>query len=122
METDISVVFLRSLHFSRYTKLLFQGNDAFTYYNVRYDRIWYRYCFERFSWYANMILIYTYIHTCITSCQNSMSICTAFSILRNIYQAYTYMRKRNSHLHSLLLLLNISFVYIRQSAYFWTMS
>ena len=58
----IIVVLLCSLHFFRYTELLFQGNDAFTYYNMRYDRIWYRYCFERFSWYADMILIYTYIH------------------------------------------------------------
>jgi len=29
---------------------------------VRYDHVWYRYCFERFSWYADMILIYTYIY------------------------------------------------------------
>jgi len=67
------------------------------------------------SWY---ILIYTHVlHLAKTLCQYA----PLFQYFE-IFIKHIYMRKRNSHLHSLLLLLNISFVYIRQSAYFWTVS
>jgi len=71
---------------------------------MRYDRIWYRYCFERFSWYANMILIYDIhvLHLAKTLCQYAL-LFQYFGILRSIC---VYIRKKNeknenNHLHSL---------------------
>lgn len=99
--------------FLLYEAVILQGTDAFTYYSVRYDRIWYRYCFERFSWYAEMILIYTYIilymyYILPKLYVNMHRFFNTSEYLPSIY-TYVYAQKEwNNYLHSLL----ITFGYI----------